>query len=645
MSHDAYPSGPGVVSSALRVLRRRARWGTGVAAVVLAAAVAAVFVPRPTYRADARLRLGDPPPTAGVSPTGGLLSFLRTGGDPFANDLELLGSRTLAQEVVRGQALSVMLQAPRGWYRDSVLVSLTLQDTTAEALYEARWTAPGRVQVRQLSPEERVEGDFETGRVALFGGMRAVFAPQRPGGPAEVRLKTIAFGDAVRSATSNIEVTRTRRDANVLEISYTHSDPAVALGVVQDAVRDFLRLRTTLFQRESGETVDSLRAVSRGTQQELRAAEDALESFQRATGLVALEPQSAALVERYEETRTALQEARAEGEALDAQLRRVADLSDPVESWSVLVAHPRFLENANVGDFLTRLTELQGVRNEAATRLQPSSMELTTLDAQIRQLDQALRALVVEYRTSLSQGIEELAARVTEMENLIGTLPAQLVELGRRQRDVRILSEIMVLTEQRLRQEELRQALAFSNVQIIDEPGLRFRPVWPRKKLGLAVGLLLALAAGTLTMAMVERSDTSVRSAGRIRALTGGPVLATPLSRGGSTHFSAREQAAVRSVLADGAVVACRGLTSAETGSVDPRTAGPAQGESILVRGYAEAAAAAALGERAVLAVRVGRTSEADVSAVCTLLREAGVTVAGTVAVCGSTREAAELWG
>ena len=645
MSHDGVASRPGVVSSALEVLRRRIRWGTGVGTVVLAAAAAAVFVPRPTYRADARLRLGDPPPTAGISPTGGLLSFLRTGGDPFANDLELLGSRTLAQGVVRSQALSVKLQAPRGWYRDSVLVSLTLQDTTAKALYEANWVAPARVHVRQLSPEERPEGDFATGEVALFGGMRAVFAPQRPGGPSTVRLKTVPFGDAVRSATSNIEVTRTRRDANVLELSYVHDDPGVALGVVQDAVRDFLSLRTALFQRESGETVDSLRAVSLGTQRELRAAEDALESFQRATGLVALEPQSAALVERYEDLRTALEEARAEAEAMDAQLRRVADVSDPVESWSVLVAHPRFLENANVGDFLTRLTELQELRNETSTRLRPSSMELTTLDGQIRQLDQALRALVAEYRTALSQSIEELENRVSEMETLIGTLPAQLVEFGRRQREVRLFSEVVVLTEQRLRQEELRQALAFSNVQVIDEPGLRFRPVWPRKKLGLAVGMLLALGAGTLAMAMVERADTSLRSASRIRILTGAPVLAAPLSRGGRAHYSANEEAGVRAVLGDGALVACRGLTGTETTSVDPRVTGDTPVGPIMVRGYADAAAAATQGVRAVLAVRVGRTSEADLWATCTLLRDAGVTVAGTLAVCGSDREAAELWG
>jgi len=160
----------------------------------------------------------------------------------------------------------------------------------------------------------------------------------------------------------------------------------------------------------------------------------------------------------------------------------------------------------------------------------------------------------------------------------------------------------------------------------------------------LAVGLLLALGAGVLAMATVERADTSLRSAARIRTLTGGPVLAAPLWRNGSVHFSTREDTAVRDALASGVVVACRGLGSAEAGRVDPRgTASEPEGPQ-RVRGYADAAALAAGPGRAVVAIRVGRTSETELSAVCALLREAGVVVAGALAVCGSTQEADELW-
>jgi len=84
----------------LRLISRRWRAGTSVFWIVLLLGVALLFLTRPVYRSDATLRLGSPPPSSGVNPAGGVMSFLQLGGDPFANDLELLGSRSLAEAVV-----------------------------------------------------------------------------------------------------------------------------------------------------------------------------------------------------------------------------------------------------------------------------------------------------------------------------------------------------------------------------------------------------------------------------------------------------------------------------------------------------------------------------------------------------------------
>ena len=114
---------------------------------------------------------------------------------------------------------------------------------------------------------------------------------------------------------------------------------------------------------------------------------------------------------------------------------------------------------------------------------------------------------------------------------------------------------------------------------------------------------------------------------------------------GGTVVLTAPDEAAVRAVLGIGALVVCRGVTAAEAAGVAPRGGASAPQEGLRVDGYAQAAAAAAQGKAAVLVVRAGRTREADVSTVCTLLQEVGVEVAGTLVVCGSGREAAEVWG
>ena len=630
---------PSLVRSFVEVLVRRAWASLGVAAIVMVAAAVLLLAARPVYRAEARLKIGEPPPTAGVSPTGGLLSFLRQGGDPFANDLEVLGSRTLTEEVVRDAALSVTVDAPRGWYRDSLFVSLALQDTTAKAVYEATWT-DGSVTVRQVDPRTGEVGTFAVGSPALFGGIRAVFAPRRAGGPASVRLRTVPTDEAVRVTAQRLHAQRTRREANVLELSYTRDDPGVASAVVASAVRRFLAKRVGLFERESGETVDSIRTVAAGTRRDLTEAEDSLEAIQRRTGLVAPDAQSEALVDRYETAYGALEQARAERAMLEAQTARAASAGDSVHAWSMLVANPRFLENTTVGGLVERLTELQGERTALLAQRQPGSREARTIARQVAQVDEALDALVAEYRASLAERIDDLAGRLLSLDALLARLPAQAVELGRRQRSVRILSEVLVLTEQRLRQEELRQALAFSNVQVIDPPMVRFRPVWPRRKLGLAVAALVAVTFGLLTALVVERADSSVRTAARVRELTEAPVLAAPAS----VPTAADAQAIRDAAGGAGALVACRGTEAEAARVIGALGQGFEAGGVCTVAGFADAAALARDGRRCVLLIRVGVTGERDLANVCALVLEAGGSVAGTVAVCATDREARRFW-
>jgi hypothetical protein len=306
-----------------------------------------------------------------------------------------------------------------------------------------------------------------------------------------------------------------------------------------------------------------------------------------------------------------------------------------------LVAHPRFLENETLGGLLDRLTELAQLRTEALSRRRPEAREVRTLDEQIAGLDTALRTLVDEYRVALDQRVAEAQRQVDQLDLLLTDVPSRIVQLGRQQREVRILSEVSVLTEQRLRQEELRLALAFSNVQVVDPPALLYRPVWPRKKFGLAVGMLLAVGSGLVAMVLVERADGSVRRAARMRALTGAPVLAAPIARRGRWSLDGREADAVRG--AGGSrlrLVACAG---AEAAARDVTTdLDPAAGEPARVDGFADAAAL--VPEAVVLVVRVGATSEAEVRRVAGLVREAGGDVVGSVAACTSARQRGALW-
>ena len=660
----------GLVTAWLGIVRRRWAWGLSVFAVVVGLAALLLFTTHPVYRAQASLRLGEPPPPGGVSPTSNLLGVFGLGGDAFANDMELLASRTLAESVVADGSLNVSLQAPKDWHRDSIFVRLLATPLTDKATFEVEWRGSD-VIIRQTQPSEDrgVVATVSPGESVTFGGVSATFRPWREGMPTQVRLKTLPFSEAVRLERRRIVSERTRREANVVEISYDHTDPDLAEAVVRFAVDRFIAFRTQIQSRESGQTVDSLRVVANETRVELLEAETALEEYQRTSRLIAPDAQSEAFIERYSDLLSGLGQARAELTAIDSVLGRVAADPDSAQAWTSLVSHPLFLQNETVGLLLAQLTTLEESRNEVASRRTVESREHRVVLDQIEYLVQSLGSVAEAYRTSLVDRIRVAEEMVATMDAELARMPSQAIELARRLRDVRILTEVVVLTEQRLRQEDLRQALTFANIQIIDPPRLRFQPIWPRKLLGLAVSFMIAGIFGALALVVSERSDPTVRSVRAIRPLLGAPVLAAPYRRRSRFVLSVPDARAVldrvghddwgaaRMVLApldEGRDAADLVEALLSTGEADegegrrsrrPGWSTPTLETAPPIQTFATASEAVNGEVPVVLVLRCGQTRKGDLARAVELVTEAGGKVGGGVLVCRSAEEARVVWG
>ena len=523
MTPTANPK-PAVVTRWTHVIARR--WMSGVVASLGVAAVGlgVLFLTWPRYKAEARLRIGEPPPATGVSPSAGITSLLRPGGDPFSNDLELLDSRTVSEGTADDVALAVRLVAPRGVPRDSLVTALTTTRATIKARFTVTWEDGGAITVRETSPGDSLVARGRAGQPVTFGGVTAVFRPWRAGMPKSIEARTQLFQRAVRVTREALDIDRARRDANIVDIAFSDMDPGVALGVVDATVRHFIGLRTSVQRRESGQTVDSLRTVATRAAGDLAVAEGKLEALERRTHLVAPEAQRRAAVDRASQVSADLARSQAELAMLDRVLARVDTARDPSSAWADLLSYPRFLDNGVMGGVLNQLVGRQQQRTELITRRTGENRDLRVLDQQIASLDSTLRTLVRGYRGALAQQVSLAQAEMGTLDSALGAAPAASIELARAEREVKVLGDVMLLAEQRLHQEELREALTFANVQIIDPPALRDKPIWPPVAVGLGVLAALTLLAGVAAMALHEQSDPAATAAEKETA-AGAPVL------------------------------------------------------------------------------------------------------------------------
>src|SRR5262245_46713359 len=200
--------------------------------------------------------------------------------------------------------------------------------------------------------------------------------------------------------------------------------------------------------------------------------------MQRETRLVDPTIQSEAFVTRYTELGTTLEETRSNLRAIESVLAHADSASSPGERWSKLLAFPAFRENEAIGQMLTQINALEQQRRQLAARRTERNIEYSLVLEQISYMDRSLSALAADVRTTLLDEIREQENLVASMDATLAAIPHQTIDLARRQRSAKVLSEVLVLTEQRLRQEELRQALSFANVQVIDAPALRYKPIW-----------------------------------------------------------------------------------------------------------------------------------------------------------------------
>jgi uncharacterized protein involved in exopolysaccharide biosynthesis len=596
----------------------------------------------------------------GVSPTAGFFGLMRLGGDPFANDLELLSSRTLAEGVMRDVSLNATLMGPKGWHRDSLFTRFEADSTTADALYELAWTGADAIAVRMTSPRDSAILTGGPGQPLVFGGVTTVLRPRRPATPEVMRVRTMPIAFATSQTAARIVAERSRRDANVVDLSFDDVDPGLANEAVQAVIDRFIELRTTIQGRESSQTVDSLRVVAGQTLEELTEAENALESWQRETRLVAPDVQAEVFVTRYGSLLSSVEQAQLELDAIVAIVDRLETSPDTAAAWSTLLTHPGFLASETIGQMLSQLTALEQSRVELATRRAEGSREYALLVDQIGQLDATLRSLARNYRTQLANRIATMQEQADAMDTALGVVPSQTIELGRRQRAIRLLSEIIILTEQRLRQEELRQALTFSNVQLIDPPAIRWKPVWPRRKVGLGIAFLIAASFALLAIVVAERADRKLRRATDIERTIGAPVLAVTVApRSGLPFLSDSEiRAVARNAGTNGS------FSRVAVAPVEPDTRaqriahalanGDEMRQSTAVQRVSAlealpaienfATAAAADGGAVALVVHYGRTRRDALARACRLLEAAGATVAGAIVVCEHERDTTAVW-
>ncbi len=509
------------------VLNRHRLLAFGVPVLVFAATAAFVLLMTPTYEADASLRVDQETPRIPMLDALRTLSISTGASSKLATEMGVLGSRTLAEDVVDSLGLTLSVSHPRRTPRSELFSSVRVARSPAGAEYALQ-----RASGRFVATDEggRRLGEAAPGEWLRLPSVALLLAP----GAAHydrIAIRVAPFEKAVQRFRKTLSVDRPDRDADLIAIAYQGADPELVQAVPNLLMKLFLAQRRKAQGSQGTASAAFLTAQIDTLSVQLRAAEDALRRFRERHDVISPEAEAKAEV-------ASLVDLRAQRDVIDAERTALARLLDELRATPAspttasplrrLIAFPTLLKNPAASEMLRSLTEIENQRQDLLSRRTPEDPDVQALTERVHQLEQQLAGISSTYLQGLTNQVAALDGTLARSSSTLDSVPATEIAYARLERQAKLLGDIYVMLQTRLKETEISAASVDPTVRVVDPAILPFKPIRPNIPLSLGMAVLVGLVMGFGLAFVREYLDRSVRTREELQYASGNvPVLAT----------------------------------------------------------------------------------------------------------------------
>lgn len=446
----------------------------------------------------------------------------------ISTELQVLDGRSAALAVVDSLGLRARLLAPRLGRRTDLFAALRVMPSADSGTLVFHARGDGGFSVTRPD-SARVLDSVRIGDTATVAGVVLALAPAVRALP-ELRLRIDLPDQAIERFRSGLKVSRPARDADLIAIRTRAGDPIEAAAMANLLASNIISGRQA-FQRgrTSGATV-FLQEQADTLRRQLRDAEDSLRAYQEREHVVDAPAQARSQVERLAELQASLAVIRADRDAfarLIAQVR--ADTGGHSSGGQApshrFMAFPSLLQNQSASVLLGALAQVETERAQLLIRRTPADSDVQVLTARIREIEAQLGGIAESFQQSLANQVAALEGEAARFGVQLDALPKKDLQSARRERDARVLNDLWVLVQTRLKEAEITGSVGDPTVRLVDAAAPPLRPVRPSLPINLALALVLGTMIGVTLSLARDYGDRSVRSRADVLAAGGLPVL------------------------------------------------------------------------------------------------------------------------
>ena len=505
-------------------LLRRNRWIViGVTVVVVAAATTWAIMATPVYEAATTIRIEDK--------EANLPGIFRTLGPAtmgVGTEIEVLKSRTLAEDAISALGLQLVVVKPRGPKRSELLQGVSIEPTAKPGVYQLEYRGRNVFWLTR-GKERTIVATGLVGKPLEPEGFR--FIPTAAAaGYATIELRIDDFDQTRVRVTQSTEIATPNREAQIAIVRYRDTDQELVYQVPNMIARRFMERRQENQSSQARSTVVFLRSQLDTLAAQLSHSEETLRRFRERQNVVDPGVEATAQVNRYvalQADRSSLEAERASLARLMSEVERTqrSGLPDEPSPYRRLLGFPTLLRNQSATDLMRALTQVEDERSQLLGRRTFEDPDVQARTHRIREIEEQLRLTVSTYLQGLTNQASNIDTTLRQYTAQLSTVPSRQLEFARLQRQPKVLEEMYALLQTRLKEAEISQAIEDASIRVVDPAVEPVIPVFPRRTLTVLASLVIGLLLGVALAFLRELLDRSIHTRSDVLVATGLPVL------------------------------------------------------------------------------------------------------------------------
>ena len=369
----------------------------------------------------------------------------------------------------------------------------------------------------------------------LTNGLKQLLLGKSEEEPAEVDSLERATVRRIKNAMKVEPI----RDTEAIRLTVSSADPIEAAFLANTLANEYISLDEEYNLGEVVEMKDFLEEQLEDIQKNLTASEEALKAFEERTGVYVLDETAQTLIDQLSTFEATYYSSMAELQVAKEKLKNQQEMLNEREKW--VVDEAMNTTNPLINQLRQAIAEIEAEKitvmtvqgldsqheaiqemdkriDELKTKLFKEAQNLTNLglspDEQSQISVELLRGVLFGNVDviALESKTAEYKKLVDQYNEKLNRLPERSLQYARLDRDRQVNEKYYILMKTKYQETRITEASKISNIRIVDPAVPPEKPVKPKKKMNLLLGMFLGLGLGIGIAFVKEYMDHSVRS-------------------------------------------------------------------------------------------------------------------------------------